>query len=138
MCPEGAGTTNQGSTDRGTGLIGVAAGLPTFRSLSFEDSVRLFKQWGFQVEPGPRPEQITVILEGSDFRAVSVYDAQILPEIAATVGAPGFIYRDDAHVDRVLQGEIGAEVSRIARAKTGVEFVDYGEVGFRHILAKGR
>ena len=58
------------------------------------------------------------------------------PEIAATGGAPGFIFRDDAHVDRVLQGEIGAEVSRIARAKTGVEFVDYGEVGFRHILAK--
>jgi len=60
----------------------------------------------------------------------------VAPEIAATGGAPGFIYRDDAHVDRVLQGEIGAEVSRIARAKTGVEFVDYGEVGFRHILAK--
>lgn len=60
----------------------------------------------------------------------------IAPEIAATGGAPGFIYRDDAHVDRVLQGEIGAEVSRIARTKTGVEFVDYGEVGFRHILAK--
>jgi C4-dicarboxylate-binding protein DctP len=60
----------------------------------------------------------------------------VAPEIAATGGAPGFIFRDDAHVDRVLQGEIGAEVSRIARAKTGVEFVDYGEVGFRHILAK--
>ena len=39
-------------------------------------------------------------------------------------------------MDRVLQGEIGAEVSRIARAKTGVEFVDYGEVGFRHILVQ--
>jgi tripartite ATP-independent transporter DctP family solute receptor len=60
----------------------------------------------------------------------------IAPEIAATGGAPGFIYVDDAHVDRVLQGEIGAEVSRIARQKTGVEFVDYGEVGFRHILSK--
>jgi C4-dicarboxylate-binding protein DctP len=62
----------------------------------------------------------------------------VAPEIAATGGAPGFIFRDEAHVDRVLQGEIGAEVSRIARAKTGVEFVDYGEVGFRHILAKRR
>src|SRR6185503_13203614 len=31
----------------------------------------------------------------------------IAPEIAATGGAPGFIYRDDAHVDRVLQGDIG-------------------------------
>ena len=60
----------------------------------------------------------------------------VAPEIAATGGAPGFMYRDDAHVDRVLQGEIGAEVSRIARQKTGVEFVDYGEVGFRHILSK--
>jgi C4-dicarboxylate-binding protein DctP len=60
----------------------------------------------------------------------------VAPEIAATGGAPGFIYVDDAHVDRVLQGEVGAEVSRIARQKTGVEFVDYGEVGFRHILSK--
>ncbi len=63
-------------------------------------------------------------------------EESIAPEIAATGGAPGFIYKDDAHVDRVLQGEIGREVSRIAREKTGVEFVDYGEVGFRHILAK--
>jgi len=60
----------------------------------------------------------------------------VAPEIAATGGAPGFIYKDDAHVDRVLQGDIGKEVSRIAREKTGVEFVAYGEVGFRHILSK--
>ncbi|MBL8832522.1 MAG: TRAP transporter substrate-binding protein [Rhodospirillales bacterium] len=60
----------------------------------------------------------------------------VAPEIAATGGAPGFIFKDEAHVDKVLQGEIGAEVSRIARQKTGVEFVDYGEVGFRHVLAK--
>jgi len=60
----------------------------------------------------------------------------VAPEIAATGGAPGFIFRDEAHVDKVLQGDIGKEVSRIARQKTGVEFVDFGEVGFRHILAK--
>ena len=36
----------------------------------------------------------------------------------------------------MLQGDIGKEISHIARAKTGVEFVDYGEVGFRHILSK--
>jgi TRAP-type transport system periplasmic protein len=60
----------------------------------------------------------------------------VAPEIAATGGAPGFIYKDDAHVDKVLQGEIGQEVSKIARAKTGVEFIAYGEVGFRHILSK--
>lgn len=60
----------------------------------------------------------------------------IAPEIAACGGAPGFIYVNEAHVDRVLQGDIGKEISAIARAKTGVEFVDYGEVGFRHILSK--
>lgn len=60
----------------------------------------------------------------------------IAPEIAVAAGAPGFIYRDEAHVDRVLQGPIGQEVSDIARKKTGVEFVAYGEVGFRHLLAK--
>lgn len=63
-------------------------------------------------------------------------EESVAPEIAATGGAPGFIYKDDAHVDRVLQGDIGKEVSRIAREKTGVEFVAYGEVGFRHILSK--
>jgi C4-dicarboxylate-binding protein DctP len=63
-------------------------------------------------------------------------EESIAPEIAATGGAPGFIFRDEAHVDRVLQGEIGREVSRIARQRTGVEFVDYGEVGFRHVLSK--
>lgn len=60
----------------------------------------------------------------------------IAPEIAATGGAPGFIYRDEAHVDAVLQGPIGAQVAEIARAKTGVEFVAFGEVGFRHLLTK--
>ena len=60
----------------------------------------------------------------------------IAPEIAATGGAPGFIYRDEAHVDAVLQGRIGAAVSEIAREKTGVEFVAFGEVGFRHLLTK--
>lgn len=60
----------------------------------------------------------------------------IAPEIAATGGAPGFIYRDEAHVDAVLQGPIGAQVSQIAREKTGVEFVAFGEVGFRHLLTK--
>jgi C4-dicarboxylate-binding protein DctP len=60
----------------------------------------------------------------------------VAPEIAAAGGAPGFIYRDEAHVDRVLQGPIGEEISAIARRKTGVEFITYGEVGFRHLLSK--
>ncbi|WP_411958396.1 TRAP transporter substrate-binding protein [Paracoccus homiensis] len=60
----------------------------------------------------------------------------IAPEIAATAGAPGFIYKNEAHVDAVLQGDIGQEISQIARDKTGVEFIAYGEVGFRHLLTK--
>lgn len=60
----------------------------------------------------------------------------IAPEIAATAGAPGFIYKNEAHVDAVLQGDIGQEISKIAREKTGVEFIAYGEVGFRHLLTK--
>lgn len=60
----------------------------------------------------------------------------VAPEIAACGGAPGFIYRDEAHVDAVLQGDIGRKISDIAREKTGVEFVAYGEVGFRHLLTK--
>jgi hypothetical protein len=51
--------------------------------LSFEGAVRLFKQWGFQVEPGPRPEEVTLILEGPGHRTYAVYEASILPQIAA-------------------------------------------------------
>jgi hypothetical protein len=50
---------------------------------SFEDAVKLFKQWGFQVEPGPQPEQVTLILEGPDYRTYSVYEAHMLPQVAA-------------------------------------------------------
>ena len=57
--------------------------MPDFGSLSFEEAIRLFKQWGFQVEPGPRPEEITLILEGPDYRTYSVHDAHVLPEMAA-------------------------------------------------------
>lgn len=63
-------------------------------------------------------------------------EESVAPEIAATGGAPGFIFKDEAHVDKVLQGPIGDEVSAIARKKTGVEFVAYSEVGFRHLLSK--
>ena len=63
-------------------------------------------------------------------------EESMAPEIAATGGAPGFIFKDEAHVDKVLQGPIGSEVSAIARKKTGVDFVAFGEVGFRHLLSK--
>ncbi|MFM8546180.1 MAG: TRAP transporter substrate-binding protein [Betaproteobacteria bacterium] len=63
-------------------------------------------------------------------------EESVAPEIAATGGAPGFIYRNEAHVDKVLQGETGSQVSTVARKKTGVEFVAWSEVGFRHLLSK--
>ncbi len=81
-------------------------------------------------------------LEGSRIGTIQVTTAgpdseeAIAPEIAALGGAPGFIYKNEAHVDAVLQGDLGRKASEIARAKTGVEFVAYGETGFRHILAK--
>jgi tripartite ATP-independent transporter DctP family solute receptor len=81
-------------------------------------------------------------LEGSRIGTIQATTAgpdseeAIAPEIAAFGGAPGFIYKDEAHVDRVLQGPLGEEVSQIARRKTGVEFVAYGESGFRHVISK--
>ncbi len=84
----------------------------------------------------------TQLIEGSRLGTIQATcggpdtEEAIAPEIAAAGGAPGFIYVDEAHADRVLQGPVGQEVSQIARQKTGVEFVDYGEVGFRHLLAK--
>jgi hypothetical protein len=61
----------------------VVPTVPDFGSLSFEDAIRLFKEWGFIVEPGPRPEEVTLILEGPGYRTYSVADAQDLPELAA-------------------------------------------------------
>lgn len=81
-------------------------------------------------------------LEGSRIGTIQVTTAgpdseeAIAPEIAALGGAPGFIYKNEAHVDAVLQGELGRRASEIARQKTGVEFIAYGETGFRHILSK--
>src|SRR5690606_25768525 len=72
-------------------------------------------------------------LEGSRIGTIQATTAgpdseeAIAPEIAAFGGAPGFIYKNEAHVDAVLQGELGHKCSDIARAKTGVEFVAYGE-----------
>jgi len=87
----------------------------------------------------------TQLIEGSRIGTIHATaggpdtEEAVAPEIAAAGGAPGFIYANEAHVDRVLQGPmqgpIGDEISRIAREKTGVEFVAYGEVGFRHVLS---
>ncbi len=57
---------------------------PSFDSVSFEDAVRLFSLWGFQVEPGPRPDQVTLILQAPDHRTYCVYPADQLTDLAAT------------------------------------------------------
>jgi hypothetical protein len=51
-------------------------------SLSFEEAVRLFRQWGFRVEPGPQPGEVTLVAEGPDYRTYAVYEAHLLPQIA--------------------------------------------------------
>ena len=82
----------------------------------------------------------TQLIEGSRLGTIQATaggpdtEEAVAPEIAVT--GLGFIFKDEAHVDRVLQGKIGKEMSDIARLKTGVEFVDYPEVGFRHLLTK--
>ena len=63
-------------------------------------------------------------------------EESMAPEVAVNGGAPVIIYKDEAHVDKVLQGPIGSKISAIVRKKTGVEFVAYGEVWFRHLLSK--
>jgi C4-dicarboxylate-binding protein DctP len=82
----------------------------------------------------------TNLIEGSRIGTIQATaggpdtEEAVAPEIAVT--GLGFIFQDEKHVDKVLQGPIGKEFSEICRAKTGVEFVDYAEVGFRHLLAK--
>lgn len=57
--------------------------VPSFDSLSFEEAVHLFRQWGFQVEPGPRAAEVTLIREEPGYRNYTVYDVEMLPAIAA-------------------------------------------------------
>ncbi len=56
---------------------------PDFASLTFVDAIKLFREWGFQVEPGPRPEEVTLILEALDHRTYAVHPAQELTQMAA-------------------------------------------------------
>jgi hypothetical protein len=58
---------------------------PDFETLSFEEAVRLFKEWGFLVEPGPRPEEVTLVIEGAAHRSYHVFEAAELPRLAAVI-----------------------------------------------------
>ncbi|HUT48144.1 MAG TPA: TRAP transporter substrate-binding protein [Alphaproteobacteria bacterium] len=113
-----------------------------------------FDQWaktikaksGGRIEPQHFPAgqlgSYTQLIEGSRIGTIHATaggpdtEEAVAPEIAPFGGAPGFIYANEAHVDKVLQGPLGDQISKIARQKTGVEFVAYGEAGFRHLLSK--
>jgi hypothetical protein len=94
--------------------------LPSFRSLSFEDAVRLFKIWGFQVEPGPRPEEVTLILEAPNHQTYCVHPACLLPQMAAIAlrvrMQNGAMYKMSAELRQAGQRTAS---STIAPASTG-------------------
>jgi hypothetical protein len=52
------------------------------KPLAFEQAVRLFELWGFKVEPGPGSDEVSLVLEGEDYRTYAVYEAEMLPQIA--------------------------------------------------------
>ncbi len=54
-----------------------------FTTLTFEDAIKLFREWGFGVEPGPLPGEVTLISEGEDYRTTCVHPAGMLVQIAA-------------------------------------------------------
>ncbi len=58
---------------------------PDFEKLSVEKAFRLFKEWGFLIEQGPRCGQVTPVLEGPDHRSYYVYEATDLPQMAAAI-----------------------------------------------------
>jgi len=136
-----------GAQQRFVCRIAHTEGLGTPITIAFEKwTVILRERSGGRIDaqhfPAAQLGGLAQALEGSRIGTIQVTTAgpdseeAIAPEIAAFGGAPGFIYKDEAHVDRVLQGPLGQQVSDIARRKTGVEFVAYGETGFRHILSK--
>jgi hypothetical protein len=52
-------------------------------ALSYAEAVALFEAWGFRVEPGPQPEEVTLIIDAPDHRNYSVYPVALLPAVAA-------------------------------------------------------
>ncbi len=127
--------------------MGHAEGIGTPITLAFEKWAQVLgEKSGGRIKaqhfPAGQLGNYTQLIEGSRIGTIQATaggpdtEEAVAPEIAVTGGAPGFIYKDEAHVDKVLQGPIGEEVSKIAREKTGVEFVAWSEVGFRHLLSK--
>lgn len=51
--------------------------------LTYEEAVHLFEQWGFQVDPGPRPGEVTLLLKTEDGCTYSVQQRAMLVQMAA-------------------------------------------------------
>lgn len=51
--------------------------------LTYEEAVSLFKQWGFEVEPGPRTDEVTLLLKTEDGCTYSVQERAMLTQMAA-------------------------------------------------------
>jgi hypothetical protein len=93
-----------------------------FKTVSFEEAVRLFKEWGFQVEPGPRPGEVTLIIEAPDYRCCTVYDAGMLPQIATVAlevrwqnGSMAAAKRDQGREERLRQVAVPAGAASLLR-----------------------
>jgi hypothetical protein len=56
-----------------------------FEKLSSEKAVQLFREWGFLVQQGPRAEEVTLILEGPNYRSYYVCQPEELAEMAVTI-----------------------------------------------------
>jgi len=113
-CPRATQPGKNGGTSIPTPLV---PGVPDFGSLSFENAIELFREWGFQVEPGPRPEEVTLILEGPSYRSYWVHDAHALAGIAAMALR---LRWQSGMLGRQLEGEggdhrgAGRELARLA------------------------
>lgn len=51
-------------------------------SLTFEEAVHLFEQWGFAIEPGPRAGEVTLLLRSDESCTYSVQERRMLPQMA--------------------------------------------------------
>ena len=53
--------------------------------LSFEEAVKLFKEWGFLVQQGPRTGEVSLIVEAPNYRSYCVCQPEELAEMATAV-----------------------------------------------------
>jgi hypothetical protein len=56
-----------------------------WEKMSSEKAVQLFEEWGFLVQPGPKTNEVTLILEEPTQRSYYVCETKKLPEMAEAV-----------------------------------------------------